>query len=179
MSLGEKPPHLRNIPVTELLDAKIHTADFLAQLGLEENVDAAIEAEAAQAAFRGLTQAHDEDEQRQAVALLESPESVRKLVGMLTAFEWEYVHEANRIRSYLTAKLLEDCEDLDPRVRLKAIELAGKIKEVALFEERVVRRNENVSDDEINARLKALMERAAARAKPSQAVEDVAFLEKK
>lgn len=177
MELGPKPPHLAEIPVTDLIDAKVHTAEFLASLGEEADLDSEIEAEAAHAAFVALTGPTSDEEKRNGVALLESPESVRRLVAMLTAYEWQYIEHAAQIRAKLVADLLHDTDDPDPRVRMKAIELLGKVKEVALFEERSVVRKENVSDEEINARLRALIEKAQAR-KTQQPVEDAIFTEK-
>lgn len=178
MNFAEKPPFLKDVPVAQLLDAKIGTADFLLSIGETVPADEEIEAQAAHAAFGALTNPSSDDaDRRQAIALLETPESVKRLVGMLTAYEWEYVQEAAKIRSFLVASILEDCSDPDPRVRLKAIEMAGKIKEVALFEERSVVRKENVSDEEINQRLSSLLAKAASR-KREAPIEDAVFKEK-
>jgi HEAT repeat protein len=178
VEIGEKPPFLRDVPVAELLDAKIHTADFLIAIGEAPLADAEIEADAARAVFAKLTSPdEDEPEKRNALGLLESPESVRHLVAMLTAFDWQYVEHASAIRGKLVASLAEDVDDPDPRVRHKAIELLGKVKEIALFEERSVVRRENVSDDEINARLQTLMQRAKERDKPAQPAIDIEYTE--
>jgi hypothetical protein len=178
MPLGGKPPFLRDVPVRDVLDAKIHTADFLLAIGEEVPADPEIEADAARAVFAKLTAPdEDEGEKRNALGLLESPESVRHLVAMLTAYDWQYVEHASAIRGKLVASLAEDVDDPDPRVRHKAIELLGKVKEIALFEERSVVRRENVSDDEINARLQTLMQRAKERDKPREPVTDVIFKE--
>jgi hypothetical protein len=96
---------------------------------------------------------------------------------MLTAYDWQYVEHASAIRGKLVASLAEDVDDPDPRVRHKAIELLGKVKEIALFEERSVVRRENVSDDEINERLRTLMQRAKEREKPREPATDVIFKE--
>lgn len=178
MDLGPKPPYLREIPLAELLDAKIHTSEFLAALG-EDASDAQIEADAARQVFGALTDPNTNDSQkRQSIALLETPEAVRHLVGMLTAYDWEYVHHANEIRGKLVSSLLEDVDDPDPRVRMKAVELLGKVKEIALFEERTVVRKENVSDEEINGRLRALLEKARQRAAGAEPAVDVPYVEK-
>jgi HEAT repeat protein len=178
VEIGEKPPFLRDVPVAELLDAKIHTADFLLAIGEAPLADAEIEADAARSVFQTLTTPEEpEDRKRNALGLLESPESVRHLVAMLTAYDWQYVEHASAIRGKLVASLAEDVDDPDPRVRHKAIELLGKVKEVALFEERSVVRRENVSDDEINERLRTLMQRAKEREKPREPATDVTFKE--
>jgi HEAT repeat protein len=178
VTIGEKPPFLRDVPVRDVLDAKIHTADFLLAIGEDAPCDEAIEADAARAVFTALTNPDEpEDRKRNALGLLESPESVRHLVAMLTAYDWQYVEHASAIRGKLVASLAEDVDDPDPRVRHKAIELLGKVKEIALFEERTVVRRENVSDDEINDRLKTLMQRAKEREKPKEEPVDIPYKE--
>jgi HEAT repeat protein len=178
VELGEKPPFLKDVPVAELLDAKICTADFLLSIGEAPPCDAEIEAQAARQVFERITTPEEpEDRKRNALGLLESPESVRQLVAMLTAYDWQYIEHASAIRGKLVASLAEDVDDPDPRVRHKAIELLGKVKEIALFEERSVVRRENVSDDEINARLATLLKQAKEREKPRELATDVAFRE--
>lgn len=176
--LGPKPPFLRDIPVAELLDAKIATADFLSEL---PDSDAEIEADAARAVFTALTDpAQPDPAKRKAIALLETPESVRHLVAMLTQYDYELIAHADSIRNKLIAGLLEECDDPDPRVRLKAYELTGKIKEIALFEERVTVRKETLSDEELDARIRERVEKLKRLASPApQEPVDVEFTEVK
>lgn len=177
MEIGEKPPFLRDVPVKDVLDAKIHTADFLLALG-EEAHDDEIEADAARSVFAKLTDPEEpEDRKRNALGLLESPESVRHLVAMLTAYDWQYVEHASAIRGKLVASLAEDVDDPDPRVRHKAIELLGKVKEVALFEERVTVKRDNLSDAELDQKIRERMDRLKALAAPKADAVDVDFKE--
>lgn len=173
--LGERPPFLRDVEVKDLLDAKIRTADFLADL---PDSDAAIEADAARAVFTALTSPQETDaSRRKALALLETPESVRHLVAMLTEYDYQLVQHADAIRNKLIAALLEECDDPDPRVRLKAYELTGKIKEVALFEERVTVRKETLSDEELDSRIRERVEKLKQLAAPKEEPVDVPFTE--
>ena len=73
---------------------------------------------------------------------------------MLTAYEWQFVEEAQRLRSMAVAKLVEETEHPDARIRLKAIELLGKVTEVGLFTERVTVKKEELEDHELDERIR-------------------------
>jgi hypothetical protein len=177
--LGPKPAFLRDVPVMELIDAKVATAQLLTSLGNAENNDPDIEKEAARAVFNRLADpASSDSSKRNAVELLDTPESVRHLVTMLTAYDWDFINQANEIRSYVVAGLLEDCAHPDPRIRLKALELTGKIAEVGLFEERTVVRRENVTDEELNKQIAERIERLKRLEGPKTEVVDAVFTEK-
>jgi hypothetical protein len=177
--LGPKPAFLRDVPVMELIDAKVATAQLLTSLGNAENNDPDIEKEAARAVFNRLADpASSDSSKRNAVELLDTPESVRHLVTMLTAYDWDFINQANEIRSYVVAGLLEDCAHPDPRIRLKALELTGKIAEVGLFEERTVVRRENVTDEELNKQISERIERLKRLEGPKTEVVDAVFTEK-
>lgn len=66
----------------------------------------------------------------------EMPVALLQIDRMLKEYDKELVHDAVRIKNYVTNKLLAETVDADPRIRLKAYELLGKITEVALFTER-------------------------------------------
>lgn len=176
--LAEKPPFLRDIPVKELLDAKIHTADFLTACGYAPASDEDIERDAAQRVFQTLTDPESKtQQQKQAVALLETPEAVRHLVGMLTAYDWQFVNQANEIRTYVVARLLEECDHPDPRIALKALELTGKIAEIGLFEEKVRVSKQELTDAELDSKIKARMDKLKALEAPKEVPIEAEFTE--
>jgi hypothetical protein len=115
----------------------------------------------AQQAFTTLVGNAPEDKKRTDVISLKTPEAVRHLVGMLSAYDWDFVDEAKKLRGYVVAKLLEETKSSDSRIRLRSLELLGKVTEVAAFTERseVVHKQENASDveDRLRARLKSLL----------------------
>lgn len=55
---------------------------------------------------------------------------------ILSQYDMEVVHEAKRLRHYVTNKLIMETENPDPRIRMKALELLGKHSDVGLFTER-------------------------------------------
>jgi hypothetical protein len=73
---------------------------------------------------------------------------------MMTAYEWQFVEEAQRLRSMAVAKIVEETDHPDARIRLKALELLGKVTEVGLFTERIEVKKTELSDMELDAKIK-------------------------
>lgn len=92
------------------------------------------------------------------ITRLDTPPAVKHLVGMLTAFDWQFVERAQEIRGYAVAQLLEETKHPDAKIRLKALELLGKVTEVALFTERMEIKSTNVTDDELDRKIKEKLE---------------------
>ena len=90
---------------------------------------------------------------------LEMPEEVKSVVSMVTAFQWKFVEQANELRSMAVTKIAKETDHPDARIRLKALELLGKVTEVALFTDRVEVKRENMSDEELENKIKAKLER--------------------
>lgn len=149
----------------QILDGKIGTEQWLTSLGAETApaADPAYERALAAQAFGSYTGAipNVSPEARKEHALsLRTPESVRKVVGMLSAYEWSFVEHAQNIRSYIVAGLMEETKNNKAEVRLKAYKMLGEVTEVALFTQRTEVVTKNMSDeqieDEINKRLERL-----------------------
>ena len=64
---------------------------------------------------------------------LSTPATVKHLYAMLSDYDHQVVQEAVQLRRFVTNKLIEDTGLNDPRHRLKALELLGKISDVGLF----------------------------------------------
>lgn len=146
---------------TETLDAKIKTADWLKTMGAEDTEKVVEEAEKRQAreTFVSLTTAAPLKTQHELVTKLETPQAVRHLVGMLTAYDWQFIEQAQQIRGYAVAKLLEECEHTNANIRLKALGLLGKVTEVGLFTDKIEVKKTDMSDDEIESRIKEKLNR--------------------
>ena len=67
---------------------------------------------------------------------LSTPATVKHLYAMLSDYDHQVVQEAVQLRRFVTNKLIEDTGLNDPRHRLKALELLGKISDVGLFSEK-------------------------------------------
>lgn len=148
--------HVDNATPQELLDAQIKTADFLESIGVEpeEKVEAKAQQKSAQLAFTAMAAGAPAEKVKQQLLSNTTPEAVKHLVGMLTAYDWAFVEQARQLRGYAVAKILEDTEHPDPRYRLKALEMLGKVTEVALFTERVEVKKTELSDEEIETKIK-------------------------
>ena len=140
----------------EVLDAQIATTDWLKSLGAEDTEAIATKAEkqAARQAFNGVVTAAPDDESHHQLAQIKTPAAVRHLVGMLTAYDWEFVQQAKELRGYTVAKLLEECENPNANVRLKALGLLGKVTEVGLFTEKIEVKKTDLTEEEIDKKLK-------------------------
>jgi hypothetical protein len=64
---------------------------------------------------------------------LSSPAVVAHLSALLNEYDHMVVRSAAQLRTYITNKLLEETANPDPRIRLKSLELLGKVSDVGLF----------------------------------------------
>jgi hypothetical protein len=139
----------------EIVDAQLNTTEWLEQMGApsSEDADKAAAAAAAQQAFGALA-TQTPEEQRKALVQIKTPAAVRHLTGMLTAYDWEFVQQAKELRGYAVAQILEETKHPDAKIRLKALDMLGKVTEVALFTERMEIKKTDLSDAEIEAKIK-------------------------
>ena len=91
---------------------------------------------------------------KQRLLELDLPEEIKAAVGMVTAYQWKFVEQAENLRSMAVSKIVKEIEHPDARIRLKALEMLGKVTEVALFTDRIAVKNEEVTDEELDARIK-------------------------
>ena len=141
---------------TEVVNAQIQTADWLKAMGAkdDEDIKKEVDVKAAREAFTALTTAAPIQEQHSAITQIQAPAAVRHLTGMLTAYDWEFVQQAKELRGYAVAKILEECENPTASIRLKALQLLGKVTEVGLFTEKIEIKKEELSDGELDQRIK-------------------------
>lgn len=144
---------LENLSAAQTLNAQKKTSDWLSQF---EDEDDEILSEAQQEktidAFNALTT--QDPRAKQKLLQLDLPEEIKTAVGMVTAYQWKFVEQAESLRSMSVAKIVKETDHPDARIRLKALELLGKVTEVALFTDRIAIKNEDVTDEELDARIK-------------------------
>jgi hypothetical protein len=112
-------------PTFESLESRVAAA-----LGALVDLDhlpepTAAERTRSQLAFTGEQALTEED--------LAVPGVITHLSAMLNEYDKTVVKSAHQLRTYVTNKLIEETAANDPRVRLKALELLGKISDVGLF----------------------------------------------
>ena len=144
-----------------VLDAKIQTKDWLQELGAVDS-DALVkdvDTKAAREAFANIVSASPEEITHTALAHVKTPAAVQHLVGMLTAYDWEFVHQAKELRGYAVAKLVEETQSTNANIRLKALGLLGKVTEVGLFTDKIEVKKEEMTDTELDQRIKEKLNR--------------------
>lgn len=156
LSDTHKPKKLEHAAPDEIFDAQVSTAKFLEDLGVVDDETAVSNAAASSAreTFQAVTTTHSDQDKRQALLNLKTPAAVQHLVGMLTAYDWQFVEQAKEIRGYAVAQIIEETKNPDAKVRLRALEMLGKVTEVALFTERVEVKKTELSDQELDQKIK-------------------------
>lgn len=153
---------LATAPAEQLLAAQAGTADWFTQMGSPEHVLTDAGRNAARRAFATVLRPDLPDSEKKATILtLKVPEAVKHLAGMLSQYDWDYVEQAKELRGYVVANLLEESKSPDSRIRLRALELIGKLTEVGSFTTRIeVTQATQTADDvteKLRAKLKALL----------------------
>jgi hypothetical protein len=145
---------IKKIDAVELLEGQIQTTDWLKELGAstDEEVLEHAQEEIARDAFKALVA--NPTEAKAALQKVTLPPAIQKIVGMLTAYDWAFVEQAKELRGMAVAKIVEETDHPDARVRLKALEMLGKVTEVGLFTERISVKKEDMSDDELDQKIR-------------------------
>ena len=144
---------LEKLSPAETLNAKIKTTDFLSSIVAddEEIISEASETRAVEA-FGALVS--NSPDAKDKILELQLPEEVRSSVAMLSQYQWQFVQQAEELRSMAVAKIVKETDHPDARIRLKALDMLGKVTEVALFTERVEVKKAEMSDEELEKRIR-------------------------
>jgi len=151
-----KPTPLEKEHPADVVDAKVNTVEWLKGLGAADTdtVVSQAEVQAARASFTNLISSAPAEITHDQLTKIKTPAAVQHLVGMLTAYDWEFVQQAKELRGYTVAKLLEECEHPNANIRLKALGLLGKVTEVGLFTDKIEVKKTDLTDEEIDKKLK-------------------------
>jgi hypothetical protein len=146
---------------SDLLSAQNATSDWMTDLGIkpDSQVDTRAQTAAARDAFRGMATVATDEETRIRLLTLRTPAAVRRLTGMLAAYDWEFVEMARELRGYTVAKLVEETTSPNANIRLKALGLLGKVTEVGLFTDKIEIKKTDLTDAEIDQKLKDKLNR--------------------
>jgi hypothetical protein len=85
--------------------------------------------------------------------------TIKQLETLLTEYDKGLINAAHRLRNYVTNRLLEESNSPDPKIKIKALELLGKIGDVGLFTERVEVTHTIKSSKEIEAQIMQRLEK--------------------
>lgn len=115
-------------PTFESLEQRVATAiSSLVETDSLPTPDAITELdqEVSRAAFLGQRNISDDE--------LSYPGVVAHLGALLSEYDKTVVQSASQLRTYITNRLLLESDNKDPRIRMKALEMLGKISDVGLF----------------------------------------------
>ena len=147
---------LDDMDASATLGAQAGTVDFFTKFGSSPELISEDNAQQARDAFAKVTNTAVSDADKKAAVLtLKVPTAVKHLAGMLTQYDWDYVEQAKELRGYVVAKLMEETKHPDARIRLKSLELVGKLTEVGSFTERIQITKVDATQDELTERLRA------------------------
>lgn len=164
-------PLLPQQPITDLYErvkATAHTADILAGLGMK--IDPPSNSDNDVAATLAASYAADPEKTSRAVsntrAATMTPASLIQTRSILDEFGTAVVRHSVEIRHLVTNKLLIESENPDPRVRIRALELLGKISDVGLFTERSEVLITHQSTDDLRKKLREKFNRILDNDRP-------------
>lgn len=117
-SFAEAPPNFADLK--SRVEAAMNAINFLQ----EEVPVTPVDQSTARALFTNPDQSAKE---------MHVPGAIIHLKQLLSAYDAQIVHNTADLRNYITNRLLEETDNADARIRMKALELLGKISDVGLF----------------------------------------------
>lgn len=153
-------PDVPYIDLKERADAACKTAEMLAEHGLDLSDDAESRENAAK-----LVNAYAEDPEKTSKKVTNkraatlTPPTLVQTSRILNEFGHQVVQNAVQVRHMVTNKLIEESENPDPRIRIRALELLGKISDVGLFAEKSEITITHQTSDEIRDKLRNKLSR--------------------
>lgn len=130
-------PELRTVDLSVRATAMANTAEELSTHGLDirpNKEDEDVAATLAMAYAENPEKTSKKVNSNRAAKM--TPPSLVLTSSILQQFGHSVAESASQIRHLVTNKLIEETENPDPRVRIRALELLGKISDVGLFTEK-------------------------------------------
>lgn len=167
MSLVVSPeigvPYSKDVPYTDLkerIEAACNTALQLSEHGLEikPNGDDELITSAIVAAYAEDPEKVSKTATNKRVAKM-TPASLIMTNNILQEFGSQVAESAVQIRHLVTNKLLLESEHPDAKIRIRALELLGKISDVGLFAEKSEVTVTHQSTDDLRAKLRSKLEK--------------------
>lgn len=171
-------PYSDEIPYMDLrarAEAACNTASMLKEHGLDvepTSEDEEIAAKLALAYADNPEKTSKKVSAKRASAL--PPAALMMTHNILTQFGHSVVESAVQVRHLVTNKLIEETENPDPRVRIRALELLGKISDVGLFTDKTEVTITHRTTDELRESLRAKLSKLV---NPEEDVVDAEFVE--
>ena len=166
-----------SIPLTERIAAAAETTKLLAEHGLEieaSNADRNNAAAIATAFAEDPVKTAKKATPRRTAAL--TPATLLLTDRILKDFGHSVVKNSIQIRHLVTNKLIEETENPDARIRIRALELLGKVSDVGLFAEKAEVTVTHQTTDDIRDRLRDKLTKLVD-VTPDDDVEDAVVLD--
>lgn len=167
MTLALEPeltvPVVENSPFSDLtahVGAAANSALFLAEHGLilePTNTDQDVAATLAMSYAKDPEKTSKKATQKRVAAM--TPASLVLTNSILTEFGHSVVDSASQVRYLVTNKLLLETENPDPKIRIRALELLGKVSDVGLFAEKSEVTITHQTSDDLRAKLRGKLEK--------------------
>lgn len=120
----------------EKVAAMFKTTEFLEAFGADTEVSEEDKVRARAALHESVSVAQDPSKLPATTSVATTPGSVKHLKEILSEYDHVVVKSAVQIRTFVTNRLIEESTNPDPKIRMRALELLGKIGDVGLFVER-------------------------------------------
>ena len=165
-------------PFTDMtvhVNAAANSALFLAEHGLDlepTNSDQDVASTLAMSYAKDPEKTNKKATPKRIAAL--SPASLVLTNNILTEFGQSVVDSATQVRHLVTNKLLLETENPDPKIRIRALELLGKVSDVGLFAEKSEVTITHQSSDDLRAKLRGKLEKLV---KPVEDIVDAVVIE--
>ena len=102
-----------------------------------------------------------------------TPPSIKMTGAIIDEFNHSVVESSKQLRNLVTNKLVMETENPDPRVRMRALELLGKISDVGLFTEKSEVTITHQTTDDIKEKLRGKL---AKLVNPAPEIEDAVLV---
>jgi hypothetical protein len=168
---------VKQIPLPERAEALGKTVDELEKYGVDlepTEEDKEIAATLATAYAQDPDKTSNKVTNKRAATL--TPASVRLTSNIIDEFNHSVVESSKQLRNLVTNKLIIESENPDPRVRMRALELLGKISDVGLFTEKSEVTITHQTTEDIKEKLRGKL---AKLVNPQPEVEDATIIEAK
>jgi hypothetical protein len=102
---------------------------------------------------------------------------LNQINNLLNAYDKRVVDDPAQIRYYATNRLLELTDDPDVKIRIKALELLGKVADVGLFADRTEITIKDKTTRDLEKELEAYFSKYVQEVEPVEEIEDAVVTE--
>ena len=157
----EITPDMAYVDLRERAEAACRSMELLQDHGLEVPAETSEDKEVAAAltsAYAVNPQATSQKANNVNTSAM-TPASLQNVRAYLDEYGRAVVNHAIELRHTVTNRLIEESQNPDPRIRIRALELMGKISDVGLFTDRTEVTITHQTTDELRLKLRAKLQR--------------------